>query len=44
MRPVVVGDWNVEGWLISEGLETGEQVVVDGGIRLTPGATVKAAR
>ncbi len=42
-RPVTVGDWKGEGWLISEGLETGERVVVDGGIRLAPGARVNAA-
>lgn len=43
LRPVTVGEWKGEGWLIAEGLEPGEQVVVDGGIRLTAGATVKAA-
>jgi membrane fusion protein, multidrug efflux system len=42
-RPVIVGDWQGnDGWFVSEGLEAGEQVVVDGGIRLTQGATVKA--
>ncbi len=41
-RPVLVGEWKGEdGWFISEGLEAGEQVVVDGGIRLAPGALVK---
>jgi membrane fusion protein (multidrug efflux system) len=40
MRPVVVGEWKGDGWLISEGLAAGEQGVVDGGIRLTPGAKV----
>ncbi len=43
LRPVTVGEWKGEGWLIAEGLDTGEQVVVDGGIRLTQGAPVKAA-
>ncbi len=42
-RPVVVGEWKGEGWLISEGLNSGDKVVVDGGIRLVPGAPVKAA-
>jgi membrane fusion protein (multidrug efflux system) len=42
LRPVIVGDWKGEGWLISEGLENGDKVVVDGGIRLTEGAAVKA--
>jgi membrane fusion protein (multidrug efflux system) len=43
MRPVTVGEWRGEGWLIAEGLEPGEQVVVDGGVRLSDGATVKTA-
>jgi membrane fusion protein (multidrug efflux system) len=43
MRPVLVGDWKGEGWLISEGVNNGEKVVVDGGIRLTQGAPVKVA-
>jgi membrane fusion protein, multidrug efflux system len=41
-RPVVTGDWNGNDWFISQGLQTGEQVVVDGGITLRPGALVKA--
>jgi membrane fusion protein (multidrug efflux system) len=40
LRPVVVGDWRGDDWIITEGLDTGDQVVVDGGIRLTPGAKV----
>src|SRR4029077_13565393 len=40
LRPVTAGDWRGDGWLISEGLTGGDTVVVDGGIRLTPGATV----
>ena len=43
LRPVTVGEWKGEGWLIAEGLNDGERVVVDGGVRLTPGAAVKAA-
>jgi membrane fusion protein, multidrug efflux system len=43
LRPVVVGEWKGEGWLISEGLTNGDKVVVDGGVRLTAGAPVKAA-
>ena len=37
-RPVVVGEWIGSDWLISEGLNSGEKVVVDGAIRLTQGA------
>jgi membrane fusion protein (multidrug efflux system) len=40
-RPVEVGPWNGDDWFITEGLRTGEQVVVDGAIRVSPGATLK---
>ena len=40
MRPVVVGDWYGNDWLVLEGLSTGEQVVVDGGLTLHPGVPV----
>jgi membrane fusion protein, multidrug efflux system len=43
MRPVVVGDWFGDGWFISEGLATGDQIVVDGTLRLAPGAPVNPA-
>jgi membrane fusion protein (multidrug efflux system) len=43
LRPVVVGEWKGDGWLIAEGLANGDRVVVDGGVRLTPDAPVKAA-
>ncbi len=39
-RPVEVGDWYEDSWFIDEGLHPGEQLVVDGGQRLTPGAKV----
>jgi membrane fusion protein (multidrug efflux system) len=43
LRPIVVGEWfGGDGWIVSEGLQGGEQVVVDGGIRLAPGAKVIA--
>jgi len=41
-RPVVVGDWNGDSWFINEGLQAGEQVVVDGGLGLQPGLAVTA--
>ena len=41
-RPVVVGDWNGDNWFINEGLRAGEQVVVDGGLGLSPGIAVTA--
>jgi membrane fusion protein (multidrug efflux system) len=42
IRPVIVGDWKGEGWLITEGLNNGDKVVVDGAVRLTASAPVKA--
>jgi membrane fusion protein (multidrug efflux system) len=39
-RPVTVGDWYQNSWFINEGLHTGDQLVVDGGQRLSSGATV----
>ncbi|MFO1311396.1 MAG: efflux RND transporter periplasmic adaptor subunit [Burkholderiales bacterium] len=42
MRPVLVGEWKGEGWFITDGLGEGDKVVVDGGVRLSPGAPVKA--
>lgn len=41
LRPVVVGDWLRDSWFISEGLQGGEQLVVDGAMRLSQGAVVK---
>ena len=43
-RPIIVGDWMANDWFINEGLIAGDQVVVDGGLSLRPGApvTVKA--
>lgn len=39
-RPVVVGEWQGNDWLISEGLHADDQVVVDGALTLRPGAPV----
>jgi membrane fusion protein, multidrug efflux system len=38
-RPVMVGDWYGNDWFINEGLNPGDQLVVDGGMRLSAGAT-----
>jgi membrane fusion protein (multidrug efflux system) len=40
-RPVVVGDWHGSDWFIYQGLHAGDQVVVDGGLTLRPGALLK---
>lgn len=42
LRPVTVGDWYGDNWFIPQGLNTGDQVVVDGGLRLGPDVAVKA--
>jgi membrane fusion protein, multidrug efflux system len=39
-RPVVVGDWYEDQWFIQEGLQSADQVVVDGGLMLQPGIKV----
>jgi len=39
-RPVAVGEWQGDDWFINEGLQAGEDVVVDGGLTLQPGAAV----
>jgi len=40
MRPVVVGAWHGDDWLIREGLTSGDRVVIDGALRLAAGTTV----
>ena len=39
-RPVTAGDWFGDDWFITEGLKTGDRVVVDGGLTLQAGAAV----
>ncbi len=39
-RPVKVGNWNGDDWFIEEGLMAGEQVAVDGLLKLQAGMTV----
>ncbi len=45
LRPVTVGDWKDNDWFIFEGLKSGEKVVVDGVLMLSPGMplTIKQA-
>ena len=40
-RPVEAGDWSGDAWVISSGLKAGERVIVDGVMRLGPGAPVR---
>jgi membrane fusion protein (multidrug efflux system) len=40
-RPIEVGRWIGEQWLVMNGLEAGDTLIVDGVMLLTPGAPVK---
>jgi membrane fusion protein (multidrug efflux system) len=42
-RPIEVGDWSGDGWIVNTGLKPGEHVIVDGVMKLGPGAPVKIA-
>jgi membrane fusion protein (multidrug efflux system) len=42
-RPVQVGDWVGESWVIDSGLAAGEKVIVDGVMKIGPGAPVRVA-
>jgi membrane fusion protein (multidrug efflux system) len=42
-RPLEVGDWNGTGWIIYSGLRPGDNVIVDGVLKIGPGAPVKVA-
>ena len=41
-RPVVLGPLGDGAWLIQQGLQSGDRVVVDGGMKLGPGSPVTA--
>lgn len=41
LRPVIVGTWVGDDWVIEKGLNKGEQVVTNGFMRLAPGMPVK---
>jgi membrane fusion protein (multidrug efflux system) len=40
-RPVTVGPLTGDLWLIAEGLQDGERIVLDGGLKLAPGVPVQ---
>jgi membrane fusion protein (multidrug efflux system) len=42
-RPVEVGDWAGDAWIIASGLKAGDKVIVDGVMKIGPGAPVKIA-
>jgi membrane fusion protein (multidrug efflux system) len=41
VRPVAVGDWLGADWIVESGLAAGERVIVDGTLRVQPGAPVE---
>ena len=40
-RPVGVGDWSGADWIITSGLQAGDKVIVDGLMKVFPGAPVQ---
>lgn len=40
-RPVNMGDWNGENWFVTDGLISGDQLIIDGGLTLHPGDAVQ---
>ncbi|CAB3762398.1 efflux RND transporter periplasmic adaptor subunit [Paraburkholderia humisilvae] len=40
-RVVEVGDWHGDDWFITQGLQTGERVIVDGAIRVNTDSQIK---
>jgi membrane fusion protein (multidrug efflux system) len=42
-RPVEAGEWSGDTWVITSGVKPGERVIVDGLLKLGPGAPVKVA-
>jgi membrane fusion protein (multidrug efflux system) len=40
-RPVTVGEWVGQNWVIESGLEAGARVIVDGTVKVQPGAPVQ---
>jgi membrane fusion protein, multidrug efflux system len=42
-RPIEVGEWVGSDWIVTGGLKSGERVIIDGVMRIGPGAPVKVA-
>jgi len=42
-RPVQAGEWSGDTWIITAGVKPGERVIIDGLLKLGPGAPVKIA-
>jgi len=42
-RPVEVGEWAGEDWIITKGIQAGDRVITEGLMKLVPGAPVRIA-
>jgi len=42
-RPVQLGEWQNDNWIIQTGIKTGDKVIVDGVMKIGPGAPVRVA-
>jgi len=42
-RPIEAGEWAGDAWVITSGLKAGDRVILDGVMKLGPGAPVKVA-
>lgn len=42
-RPVQLGDWLNDDWIVTAGLNAGDKVIVDGVMKIGPGAPVRVA-
>jgi membrane fusion protein, multidrug efflux system len=42
-RPVELGDWHQDDWIVTGGLAPGDKVIVDGVMKIGPGAPVRIA-
>jgi len=42
-RPIVLGEWAGNDWIVTEGVKPGDRVIIDGLMKLGPGAPVKIA-
>jgi membrane fusion protein (multidrug efflux system) len=40
---VELGDWQGDSWIITSGLSAGDRVIVDGVMKIGPGAQVRVA-
>jgi membrane fusion protein, multidrug efflux system len=42
-RPVELGEWAGDDWIVNQGIQAGERVIIDGLMKLGPGAPVRIA-